>query len=101
MMKQFFWGPQRQAVEFTPGDTILEALLREKIEIDHSCGGGASCGTCRVFVQALGANSALPAPECLEQEFRTDRGFEPNERLSCQLSAAAGIWVISPAPKRD
>jgi 2Fe-2S ferredoxin len=92
-MKQFFWGSRRQAVEFTAGETILEALLRKKLEIDHSCGGGASCGTCRVFLQNPLPRQQILPPEQIEKEFRDERGFLENERLSCQLLAIDGLWV--------
>lgn len=98
-MKQFFWGPARQAIDFSIDESVLEALLRAKIPVDHSCGGGASCGTCRVWIQH-GPELAEPrlAPNDLEREFREERGFHKDERLSCQMTAEEGIWLQAPQP---
>lgn len=70
-------------IEIKPQESLLEALLRQGIEIDHSCGGMGSCGTCRVQVtEGLGD---LPSRNRVEAEMAEDRGFTDDERLSCQL----------------
>jgi 2Fe-2S ferredoxin len=66
----------------THGETILEACLRNHFDIDHSCGGMGTCGTCRVVVEK--GLELFEAPEEIEQEIIRDRQFQQNERLSCQ-----------------
>jgi 2Fe-2S ferredoxin len=62
--------------------TILEVLLDNHIEIDHSCGGNGSCGTCRFFLK--GESSAISEKNEIEMEMALDRNFKENERLACQ-----------------
>ncbi|MFN8846617.1 MAG: 2Fe-2S iron-sulfur cluster-binding protein [Bdellovibrionales bacterium] len=62
--------------------TILELLLENKIEIDHSCGGNGSCGTCLFYL--FGSLQAITEKNAIELEMAQDRGFSENERLACQ-----------------
>jgi 2Fe-2S ferredoxin len=62
------------------GETLLEALLRAELPIAHSCGGNATCGTCRVEI----IEGLSPVKE-LEHEFKIERGFREDERLACQF----------------
>lgn len=96
-----FFGARKQAISFIAGESVLEALLRAKVEIDHSCGGGASCGTCRIFVRSPESDPPYPPPEGAEAEFVADRDFRSGERLSCQLPAIEGLWVAPPEKIRD
>lgn len=96
-----FFGPRKLAIPFNPGESVLEALLRAKVEIDHSCGGGASCGTCHIFVRSPEGRPPLPAPGEPEAEFIADRGFAPRERLACQLEAIDELWIVAPEKIRD
>ncbi len=74
--------PENQAVEASQNMTVLEALVVENINIDHSCGGMGSCGTCRIFI--FSGDQHLQDPTEPEIEIAQDRGFAKNERLSCQ-----------------
>ena len=73
--------------------TILTVALEGDIELNHSCGGAGSCGTCLVRIISP---EPLSQRESLEQEMADDRGFEPQERLSCQTKAKAGLIVELP-----
>src|SRR5688572_16883435 len=72
------------SVEADEQTSILELALENDIEISHSCGGNATCGTCRVFVE--NNVDKLPPRDSLEKEMAEERGFQRDERLSCQLS---------------
>lgn len=72
--------------------TLLDFAWRNKVKIPTSCGGGGSCGACRIH---------LPNPEDnieprneIEQSMAEDRGFDENERLSCQISPRPGMVVL-------
>lgn len=78
-------------VKFLPGPyelnlekniSILDSALQKKIDLNHSCGGNGTCGTCVVFLLE-GAENLCPRNE-LESEMSQDRNFQENERLACQ-----------------
>lgn len=75
-------------------ETVLESLLRAEIQIDHSCGGSGSCGTCRAFL--LPGSAQASARTELETEMSESRGFDANERLCCQLEARPELILQSP-----
>ena len=74
--------PEKAIVHASQTDTILEALQNAEIQMDSSCGGMGTCGTCRVFVEE-GIEKFSPRND-LEQEIAQDRNFAMNERLTCQ-----------------
>ena len=74
--------------------TVLDVALKHKIPLNHSCGGNATCGTCRVFVKS--DLSQLPERNEVEKEMAEDRSFQPQERLACQLCCFEGLVVGLP-----
>lgn len=86
--------PEELVVPASQNQTILEALLDADVDIDHSCGGMGSCGTCRVFVEK-GLELFEPRGE-LEQEIANDRRFSDDERLCCQNLAKNGLRLRKP-----
>ncbi len=91
--------------------SILELALKNKIPLDHSCGGSGSCSTCRVFLswRTDVANSSKVAVDPLvesaqvypprgdaEQAMADDRNFAPHERLSCQIEPLDGMIITIP-----
>jgi CDP-4-dehydro-6-deoxyglucose reductase, E3 len=63
--------------------TLLQVLKRSGLHIDHYCGGGAVCGTCRVVVEPrLTANINIDEAELLDCIPNRCEGH----RLSCQFS---------------
>lgn len=69
--------------------SLLELAIRHKVPIANVCGGGASCGTCRIFVKQ-GVVEPRQEPE---QAMADDRSFAENERLACQISPVDGLIV--------
>ena len=47
------------AISVPAGDTLLNALSAQKIFIPSACGGGGTCGVCKVHVHE-GGGSILP-----------------------------------------
>lgn len=70
--------------------SLLELAIRHKVPISNVCGGGASCGTCRVFIKN---NVAIEPRQEPEQAMADDRGFAPYERLACQISPVPDLIV--------
>ena len=71
--------------------SLLHFAWRNKIKIPSSCGGGGSCGTCRVFVRS--ALEKIESRNEIEQSMANDRQFSSEERLSCQISPVDGLVV--------
>lgn len=71
--------------------TVLDVALRNKIPLNHTCGGNGTCGTCLVEVVS-GLEKLGPRNE-IELEIATDRGFHENERLACQMCVVSGLVV--------
>lgn len=91
--------PEDMVVEVSHKDTsILQAALRAGIQIDHSCDGNGTCGTCLVTVEK-GLN-LLGSRDSVEQEMASDRGFRDDERLCCQNRPQDGL-VLRVGHKKD
>ena len=80
--------------EVDSGATVLEIAVENSVDISHSCGGMGTCGTCRIRLTVLSGEH--PARSEIEQEMATDRGFQAEERLSCQLDCpdTSFEWLI-------
>ncbi len=79
--------------------SVLELALKHKIDLDHSCGGSGSCGTCRVFLswrKIAGAQPVDPPRGDVEAAMAEDRSFEPHERLACQIEPVDGMIITVP-----
>lgn len=74
--------------------SLLANLLQNRIEIDHSCGGNGTCGTCRIVIlEGFDKTSEI---EEVEAEMRLDRDFDKEERLSCQTFIKGHIKIRIP-----
>src|SRR5688572_15280 len=78
--------------------TVLELACEHKIDIGHSCGGNATCGTCLVRVSSP---RPLPKRNAVEKEMADDRNFLPEERLACQLKAKNQMIIEIPPVFKD
>jgi 2Fe-2S ferredoxin len=86
--------PENIDVPASQNQSILEALVEAEVEIDHSCGGMGTCGTCRIFVE-FGLEKFEDRSEA-EQEIAGERQFLKNERLSCQNRVKSGLILRKP-----
>ena len=79
--------PDGLVVEAQAGETILEAALRNGIEIEHACEMSCACTTCHVIVRE-GFNSLEESDELEDDMLDKAWGLEPESRLSCQAQVA-------------
>lgn len=75
------------------GDSLLEVLLDNNIELHHNCGAVCACSTCHLYV-----NDGMDFLEELsdrEEDF-IDRAVNPriNSRLGCQCVLQKGEGTI-------
>lgn len=87
-------GHKKQTLAIINGKSILDLLLGSKIEINHSCGGQASCGTCKVVLDKSDDNS-LPMND-LELEYFQFRERQNHHRLSCQIFPNESLTIEIP-----
>lgn len=74
--------------------SLLANLIENQIEIDHSCGGNGTCGTCRI--QVVEGINYFSSVEEIEAEMQRERGFQKNERLSCQSYVSGKVKIKIP-----
>ena len=83
----------QSVVDVNEGDSVMRgAVLNGVPGIVAQCGGGASCGTCHVYVDR---DNTKPLPEMhpVEDELLhcTSSPRQDNSRLSCQLPVSAEL----------
>jgi len=78
-------GAQHQ-ISIKEGETLMEALRDNDMDVEAICGGCCSCATCHVFIDGDWA-AKLPARSEDEDELlsETDHYDEARSRLSCQI----------------
>jgi len=85
--------PEGAVVEAKAGETIIEAALRNGIEIEHACEMSCACTTCHVIVRE-GFNSLEASDELEDDMLDKAWGLEPESRLSCQARVADQDLVV-------
>lgn len=68
---------------------LLVSFMKKKFNIDHTCDGNATCGTCRFIV----LNGECSKMTQIEREFFEERGRLENERLSCQAIPKSDLLI--------
>lgn len=75
------------------GDSLLEIMLDNNIELHHNCGAVCACSTCHLYVDK--GMEYLEELSDKEEDF-IDRAIDPriNSRLGCQCVLQDGSGVI-------
>lgn len=74
-----------------PGGKLLTTLADQGIFLSSACGGGGSCGQCRVVVQE-GGGAILPTERSLINIFEAKAGI----RLACQVPVKHDLKIHVP-----
>ncbi|MET1078770.1 MAG: ISC system 2Fe-2S type ferredoxin [Pseudomonas sp.] len=85
--------PEGAVIEAQPGETILDAALRNGIDIVHACEKSCACTTCHIVVRE-GFGSLNEADELEDDMLDKAWGLEPESRLSCQAVVAEEDLVV-------
>ncbi|MDW6001655.1 NADH:ubiquinone reductase (Na(+)-transporting) subunit F [Vibrio mangrovi] len=80
-----------KAIVSSPGGKLLGALAGSGIFVSSACGGGGSCGQCRVKVKA-GGGDILPT----ELSHISKGEAREGERLACQVSVKTDMEIELP-----
>ena len=81
-----------KAITLPAGGKLLGALADKKIFLSSACGGGGTCGQCRVVVHE-GGGDILPT-EKTHINLRQER---EGQRLACQLTCKQNLKIDIPA----
>jgi 2Fe-2S ferredoxin len=85
--------PAGAVIEAETGESILDAALRNGVEIEHACEKSCACTTCHVLVRE-GFDSLEASDELEDDQLDKAWGLEPDSRLSCQAIVADQDLVI-------
>lgn len=85
--------PEGAVFEAETGESVLDAALRNGIEIEHACEKSCACTTCHVLVRE-GYQSMEPADELEDDQLDKAWGLEPDSRLSCQAVVGTADLTI-------
>jgi Na+-transporting NADH:ubiquinone oxidoreductase subunit F len=80
-----------KTIKTSPGGKLLGALADAGIFVSSACGGGGSCGQCRVTIKS-GGGEILPT----ELDHITKREAREGCRLSCQVSVKQDMDIELP-----
>lgn len=98
MPRVSFLHPQGKSGEVQANLTLLEAAKALGFDLNHDCGGNASCTTCRVEVQ-MGKDN-LSEIDFDEQDLLDREALsEPWHRLGCQARVLGDVVVLVPETK--
>jgi 2Fe-2S ferredoxin len=85
--------PEGAVFEAETGESVLDAALRNGIEIEHACEKSCACTTCHVLVRE-GYQSMEAADELEDDQLDKAWGLEPDSRLSCQAIVGTADLTI-------
>jgi ferredoxin, 2Fe-2S len=92
-------GLEKTSLEnIAAGDSLLEILLDNGIELHHNCGAVCACSTCHLYVNS--GEQHLAELSDKEEDF-IDRAVNPriNSRLGCQCvlqNGSGSIYITLP-----
>lgn len=86
----------QKAIQVPVGGKLLNALAEEKIFLSSACGGGGTCGQCRVLVKSGGGDVLATEAAMLNR-----RDVREGYRLSCQLAVKENMSIEVPAEMLD
>ena len=76
--------PKGAEIEAEKGSSLCEAMLDNKINIEHACELSCACTTCHCIVRE--GFESLEEPSEIEEDMLDKAwGLEPQSRLSCQI----------------
>ncbi len=81
----------KKAVEVPVGEKLLNALAAQKIFIPSACGGGGTCGECKLIIKE-GGGDVLPTEKSKLTRGQIREGY----RLSCQVAVKQDLKIEVP-----
>ncbi len=76
--------PDGASFDAKAGSFLCDALLKNRIALEHACEKSCACATCHVIIRE-GYATLTPAAEDEEDQLDKAWGLDPLSRLSCQV----------------
>lgn len=96
MAAEIVFEPSGRHVPLKAGESILEAARRSGVGITAVCGGGGTCGKCRVRLES----GAAAPPTVTEQHILRPEELAAGYRLACCQRPAGNMTVFIPEASR-
>lgn len=85
--------PDGAVLEAETGETVLNVILKNDIDLEHACEKVCACTTCHVILRE-GFDSVEESDELEDDMLDKAWGLEPDSRLSCQVVVADEDLVV-------
>lgn len=85
--------PQGAALSANSGDNLLQLLLDNNIEIEHSCEKVGACANCHVYIRE-GGESVSELSDLEDDYLEKAWGLDIDSRLSCQVNLGEDDIVV-------
>ncbi|MBT3347366.1 MAG: ISC system 2Fe-2S type ferredoxin [Thiotrichales bacterium] len=85
--------PDGTIIDAEEGETLLDALLKSSIELEHACEKSCACTTCHCYIRE-GGDSLAESDEIEDDLLDKAWGLDPDSRLSCQAIVADEDIVV-------
>jgi len=85
--------PEGAVIDAETGISIIDAVQKGGVDIEHACEKSCACTTCHVVVRE-GFDSLKESDELEDDLLDKAWGLEPDSRLSCQAIVADTDLVI-------
>jgi len=79
-------------LEVEPGESLLSTLAENEIYVPSACGGGGTCGQCKIQI-IEGGGSILPTEASVLSRKEAKQGF----RLACQVKVRDNLKLAVPS----
>ncbi len=85
--------PDGAVLDAETGESVLNVILKNDIDLEHACEKVCACTTCHVVVRE-GFDSLEESDELEDDLLDKAWGLEPESRLSCQAKVANEDLVV-------
>ncbi|MEW6996781.1 ISC system 2Fe-2S type ferredoxin [Colwelliaceae bacterium BS250] len=85
--------PEGAVLEAEVGETVLNVVLRNDIDVEHACEKVCACTTCHMIIRE-GFDSLAESDELEDDMLDKAWGLEPESRLGCQAIVTETDLVV-------
>jgi 2Fe-2S ferredoxin len=97
-MPKIVFRDKNVTIDVARGTSVLDAALDRGLSMYHTCGGNASCSTCRIRV--LQGGELLSPIEDAESQVLDSFDLKPPHRLGCQAQVLGDVEIEIPGREK-